>query len=422
MKGLSVRVIHQMATVRRRVVMVGVLMTTMMAATGTSAEADPVSDLLAQAQRILATASLGEPLKVVVTSRTTDAPSITTAIAGSATGALKLITSALKDPSTIGVDMVHTVRMAATNDTFRSRQWALKRFGAEKVWKKSTGRGVLVAVIDTGVRAGHPDLRGRVVKGKDFVRPGTSAQDENGHGTHVAGVIAAVANNKRGIAGLAHSARILPVRVLDATGEGSSDDVAKGIIWAVDAGADVINLSLGSSRADTAQEEAIAYAVSKNVVVVAAAGNEGCRRGGGLLGGSLLDLGGPDGSFPAEYPRVLGVGAINPDGTMADYSNCGSYVDVVAPGTNIISTVSSRPDPSLGCQGASGYCYLSGTSMATSYVSAAAALKIQQLGKGWKQIRVRGLIQDTASDIGASGRDDLSGHGILHPSRLLARR
>ncbi len=419
------QLIHTFRATWRRVAIAGVLASSLVATTNTGAHADPVSDLLAQARSILATAVPGEPLKVVVTSRTSDAPEISSVVAPSRAGALSLITSALGKSSTVGVDIAHTVRMAATNDPYRSRQWAMSRFGAEKVWKKATGRGVVVAVVDTGVQANHADLKGHVLAGRDFVAPGTSASDENGHGTHVAGIISAVANNKRGIAGLAPSSRILPVRVLDNRGEGSSDDVAKGIIWAVKAGAKVINLSLGSSQSDTAGQQAIAYAVSKNVVVVAAAGNDGCG-GGGLLGlgggGGLLGLGGPPHSYPAEYPNVLAVGAINSDGSVASYSNCGEYVDVVAPGSSIVSTMIGNPSSQLGCQAGSGYCYLSGTSMATPYTAAAAALKIEQLGKGWKQSTVRSRLQSTATDIQEQGRDDRSGYGIINPARLLSIR
>jgi type VII secretion-associated serine protease mycosin len=388
----------------------------LVATTGAAAQASDPTPLQRLAAKVLATAQPGQPLRVVVTTQTAAAPQVVATTAGSRSTALKLITAGLSKRSTIGVDIAHTVRMSTSpsNDTYRSRQWALTRFHAESVWKKATGTGVVVAVVDTGVRSNHPDLKGQVLTGKDFVRPGTSPSDENGHGTHVAGIIAAVAGNHRGVAGLARRARILPVRVLDADGSGTSDEVANGIIWAADHGADVINLSLGSSQSDPAEQAAVAYAISKNVVVVAAAGNDGCQ--GGLIG-----LGRPAPSYPAAYPSVLGVGAITSKGSLASYSDCGSWVDVVAPGSGIISTMIDHPGSGLGCSSGLGYyCVLSGTSMATPYASAAAALEIQKLGKSWKQITVRGRIQSSADDLGASGRDENSGYGIINPGRLLA--
>ncbi|MCW2799045.1 MAG: hypothetical protein JWQ70_517 [Aeromicrobium sp.] len=389
--------------------------TMILATTGTAALASEPTPLQRLAASILATAQPGQPLRVVVTTRTTAAPQIVGTTAASRSQALKLITAGLSKKSTVGVDIAHTVRATAStsNDTYRSKQWALTRFHAESVWKKSTGSGVVVAVVDTGVSASHPDLKGRVLSGTDLVAPGTSANDENGHGTHVAGIIAAVAGNKRGIAGLANNARILPVRVLDSKGSGSSDDVANGIIWAVKHGADVINLSLGSTQTDTAEQAAVAYAVSKNVVVAAAAGNDGCRAG-------LLGLGRTRPSYPAAYPSVLGVGAISSDGSLASYSDCGSWVDVVAPGNGILSTMINKPSSDLGCSAGSGYCTLSGTSMATPYASAAAALEIAKLGKGWKQSTVRSRLQSSADNLGPSGRDDNSGYGVIDPARLLA--
>ncbi len=274
-------------------------------ATSAGATDDPGTGVNLQkaAEKILATATSGSELKVVTTTRTSGAPKITTELASSRSGALDLIISGLRKSSTIGVDIAHEVSIDATNDTYRSKQWALTRFGAETAWKTSTGSGVVVAVIDTGVQAGHADLSGHILSGRDYVAPGTSATDENGHGTHVAGIITAISNNGRGIAGLAPKTKVLPVRVLDRSGVGDSANVAKGIIWAVDHGAKVINLSLSSTQADSAGRAAVAYAVSKNVVVVAAAGNDGCPF-----------LFGAPRSYPAAYDGVLGVGAISSGG------------------------------------------------------------------------------------------------------------
>jgi type VII secretion-associated serine protease mycosin len=359
------------------------------------------------AENILATAEPGVPLKVVTTTRTSSAPQITTAVASTRSGALDLIISGLRKSSTIGVDIAHKVSIDVSNDTYRSRQWALTRLGAETAWKTSTGRGVVVAVIDTGVSP-HIDLTGHVLAGRDYVVPGTPAVDQNGHGTHVAGVITAIANNARGIAGLAPDTRILPVRVLDKTGVGDSANVAKAIVWAVDHGAKVINLSLSSTSPDSAGRAAVAYAISKNVVVVAAAGNDAC----GLLFGAPR-------SYPAAYDGVLGVGAMTSAGSVASYSSCGSWVDVVAPGSSILSTVPKSPNASLGCP--PNYCTLSGTSMAAPHAAAAAALEIAKLGSRANQATVRSLIQSTADDIGSSGYDTRTGYGVINPRRMLSR-
>lgn len=398
-----------------RLMISAMLGATLVAATTSNATAS--DDVLSGVDRslrdtavaILATAAPGDPLKVVTTSRTSGAPDISTTTATTRSQALELIVAGLSKATTIGVDMAHPVRIDASKDTYRAKQWALSRFQAETAWKTSTGRGVVVAVIDTGVRAAHPDLKGQVLKGYDFVAPGTSAEDSNGHGTHVAGIIAAVAGNKKGIAGLARQAKILPVRVLDSSGSGDTAAVARGIVWAADHGAQVINLSLGSSWSDSAGRAAVDYAQSKNVVVVAAAGNDGC---GFLLGSPT--------AYPAAYPGVVGVGAIDSDGSTASYSSCGSWVDVVAPGTKIISTMIETPHRGLGCPKT--YCYLSGTSMATPYTAAAAALKIARTGKGWRAAKVSSLLMSTADDVGARGYDSRTGNGIINPRRLLAAR
>ena len=375
--------------------------------TGAGATDDPGPSLQKTAEKILATATGGE-FKVVTTTRTSGAPEITTAVTSSRSRALDLIIAGLSKSSTIGVDIAHEVSIDASNDTYRSKQWALNKLGAETAWKTSTGSGVVVAVIDTGVQAGHADLSGHVLSGRDFVAPGTSATDENGHGTHVAGIITAISNNRRGIAGLAPKTRVLPVRVLDRSGVGDSANVAKGIVWAVDHGAKVINLSLSSTQADSAGRAAVAYAISKNVVVVGAAGNDGCAF-----------LFGAPRSYPAAYDGVLGVGAITSAGGVASYSSCGDWVDVVAPGSGILSTMIPKPQADLGCP--ANYCTLSGTSMAAPYASAAAALEIAKLGSRAKQATVRSLIQSTADDIGSKGYDTSTGSGVINPRRMLSR-
>jgi type VII secretion-associated serine protease mycosin len=301
--------------------------------------------------------------------------------------------------------MNHRVSIDATyNDTLRSQQWALTALKGETVNTYSKGSGVTVAVVDTGVKSSHVDLSGHVLSGIDYVAPGTSANDENGHGTHVAGIIAAIANNSKGIAGLAPSARILPVRVLDRNGSGYEDDVAKGIIYAADHGAKVINMSFGGTHKSSAMQAAVAYAISRNVLPVAAAGNGGC----GLFGSPT--------EYPAAYTGVVGAGAVNSSIQRASFSSCGSWVDVVAPGQSIISTM-IRNSVGLGCASTADYCTLSGTSFSTPYTSAAAALAISR--RGWSQSTVAKRLESTATDLGTAGKDKYTGAGFINPLKLI---
>ncbi|NRQ48322.1 S8 family serine peptidase [Aeromicrobium stalagmiti] len=365
----------------------------------------------AEVERILSTAVAGVPLEVVTTRASAEGPIITSRRTSSLASARDLIRAALAQTSTIGVDLAHPVRAAATNDPFRPQQWALTQLKAETVWRKSRGKGTVVAVIDSGVRRTHRDLAGRLLAGRDFVDPGTSSEDTNGHGTHVAGTIAAVADNRRGVAGLAPSARILPVRVLDRDGVGSTADVARGIVWAVNHGADVINLSLSTTQADTASREAVAYAQRSNVVVVAAAGNSGCP----AFGSSRT-------TYPAAYPGVIGVGALDRSGAIASYSSCGSFVDVVAPGSDIVSTTIYSPPAELGCPARTSYCFLDGTSMAAPHVAASAAILVSRIGPGWRASDVAAAVTAKADDVGAAGYDRRTGFGRLNTQRMLYGR
>jgi type VII secretion-associated serine protease mycosin len=363
------------------------------------------SDRDEKAADIVSQAPEGSRLEVVVTSRSADGtPVISTVLADTRTQARSIVARMLDRDGTIGVEMNHRVSIEAYNDTYRSQQWALTALKAETVHQSTRGSGVTVAVIDTGVKSSHSDLSGNVLSGTDYVAPGTSANDENGHGTHVAGIVAALHNNSRGIAGMAPRAKILPVRVLDRNGSGTSANVAKGIIYAADRGAKVINLSLGSNRSSTAMQSAVSYAIGRNVLVVAAAGNSGC----GLLGAPT--------EYPASYSGVVGVGAVNQSISRASYSSCGSWVDVVAPGDRIISTMIQN-SVGLGCSSSANYCTLSGTSFSTPYVAATAALAIAR--RGWSQSTVASRLQSTATDLSPSGRDKYTGAGFINPLKLI---
>ena len=367
-----------------------------------SSSASPDDD---EAADIVDQAPAGEPLEVVVTSRAADGrPVISTVLVQTRSKARAVVAQALGRSKTIGAEMNHRVSIDAYNDTYRSQQWALDALKAETVHQENRGSGVTVAVVDTGVKSSHTDLSGNILSGADYVAPGTSANDENGHGTHIAGIIAALYNNSRGIAGMAPRAKVLPVRVLDRNGSGTSANVAKGIIYAADRGAKVINLSLGSTQSSSAMQSAVAYAISKNVLVVAAAGNRGC----GLLGAPT--------EYPAAYSGVVGVGGVTPSLKRVSSSSCGSWVDVAAPGQSIMSTM-MRSSVGLGCSSSADYCSLTGTSFATAYVSAAGALAIAE--RGWSQSTVASRLQSTATDLSPSGKDKNTGAGFINPLKLI---
>jgi subtilisin family serine protease len=234
-----------------------------------------------------------------------------------------------------------------------------------EVWGRDVrGDGVVIAVVDTGVDLDHPDLVDRLVPGIDVVDGDSVPQDTNGHGTHVAGIAAATADNGVGIAGTAPLARIMPVRVLGTDGTGSDEGIARGIDWAVANGADVVNLSLGESGVLSRISKggplnaAIRNAAGRGVVVLAAAGNEGTTKR----------------NYRAGTPTLV-VNATDQTGRLAQFSNTGDLRAVAAPGVGILSTAPTEPT-TLWPTGSAGYERLDGTSMATPIVSGIAALLI----------------------------------------------
>ena len=291
------------------------------------------------------------------------------------------------------------VPATASTDPLRAQQWALDRAAFESVWPTTNGSGITVAVVDTGVAAGHPDLAGQVLPGYQKWTDSASgisydttmdpSFDNNGHGTHVAGIIAALANNGTGVAGAAPGVKILPVKVLDASGSGWDGDVAFGINWAVSHGANVVSLSLGGA-ASSSVKAAIDNAVANNVIVFAAAGN------GGATGSP---------SYPGAEPNAIGVASVDSSLAHSAFSTVGSYVDVAAPGRGIVSTY-----PPMG------YATLSGTSMATPYAAAAGAL-LRAEHPAWNVAQVRDRLLTTADDLGTPGRDNQFGCGFIDPHK-----
>ena len=274
------------------------------------------------------------------------------------------------------------------------QQYGLANIRAPEGWDLSTGSAaVTIAIIDTGVDLGHPDLSAKIVGGYDFVNGDAVAQDDNGHGTHVAGIAAAVTNNNVGMAGVSWGARIMPVKVLDLFGNGSFADVSAGIAWAADHGAQVINLSLGGASGSTVLQDAVDYAYARGAVIVAAAGNSG----------SNFVL------YPARYPHVIAVAATNSANTQAGFSNYGPEVDLAAPGDLIYST---RPGGSYG--------YMSGTSMSAPFVSGLAAILRGIAGLGSADA-IAWDLESTALDLGPAGQDQLYGYGLIQMDAALRK-
>jgi subtilisin family serine protease len=278
-------------------------------------------------------------------------------------------------------------------------QWDMRKIGMEAVWDVTTGSpSIIVAVLDTGVDAGHPDLAGNVLPGYDFVNDDPDASDDSSHGTYIAGVIAAIGNNGEGVAGMAWRTKILPVKVLDRQGLGPDAAVSKGIIFAVENRARVINLSSGTPFPSRLLEEAIRFAERRNVLVVAAAGNTGDR------GNEVI--------YPAAYSTVLAVAATDEQDAVPPFSQRQSYVSVAAPGVGV---------PGTGWRGSENGPYIlsSGTSAAAPHVSGLAALLLA-LAPDLTTPEIRRLIQDSADDVGPEPREVTVGAGRINALRTIS--
>ena len=262
------------------------------------------------------------------------------------------------------------------NDPLFSNQWALDTIQAPSAWDVTSGSGdVDIAVVDTGINGSHPDLNGKVAVSVDcrdnsscpFVEP----VDVAGHGTHVAGIISANTNNATGVAGTIWNVNLMSVKALDDDETGYYSWIADGIVWATDHGAEVINLSLGGRYYSRLLRDAVEYAWDNGVVVVAAAGNSSSSAP----------------TYPAYYSDTIAVGATDQGDNRASFSSYGRWVDVAAPGVNILSTYKND------------YEYFSGTSMSTSFVSGVAGLIFSQ-NPSWSNSQVRVRLEETADDVG----------------------
>ena len=289
-----------------------------------------------------------------------------------------------------------TPATALAADPLRGQQWGLDMVESDPAHGVTRGASATVAVIDSGVRANHPDLGGRLLPGYDFVDNDGTPQDGDGHGTHVSGIVAANKDNGVGVSSVAPAAMVLPVRVLDDNGAGSVGDVAKGIDFAVSAGADVINLSLGQEiaimGADPQFEAAVDRALDRGVIVVAASGNSGL----------------PVCEQPSGRGRLLCVGAVDKRGMRSFFSSFGSGLGVVAPGG---SALPLEGENILSTWGDGGYREQAGTSQATPFVSGVAALVVS---RGLRGQAATNRIVATAKDAGPSGPDPEYGAGIVN--------
>jgi thermitase len=284
--------------------------------------------------------------------------------------------------------------LANPNDSLYSQQWHHTKINTAAGWEYGRAAGVTIAIVDTGVSCNHPDLQGKCVAGYDHANGDADPSDDHGHGTHVAGIAAAQTNNGTGVAGVGWEARIMPVKALGASGNGSHSAIANAIIWAADHGAQVINMSLGGPFTTSTLANAVSYAISqKGVTLVAAAGNENTSNP----------------SYPAAYPNVIGISATTQSDSRASFSNYGDAIDVAAPGVAILSTVTSG-----------GYQAWSGTSMAAPVAAGLAALlKGQNASRTPAQIEQ--LLEQSADDLGASGWDQLFGWGRINAARAMAQ-
>ncbi|MEV4435178.1 type VII secretion-associated serine protease mycosin [Streptomyces sp. NPDC049585] len=284
-------------------------------------------------------------------------------------------------------------------DTIRSQQWYLDSMRADEMWKISTGAGVTVAVVDTGVEPSLPDLQGQVLPGRDFSGiEGDDRADYDGHGTGMALLIAGTGKGGggQGTFGLAPGAKILPLKVAGLTAPRThllpGTTISNAVRYAADSDAKIINISMGAPSANSPEEKAIEYALAKGKLVLAAAGNDGDKDYNGV-------------EFPAGYPGVVGVAAVGQDIKAAKWSQPGPHVDLAAPGDNMVHA----------CLGGTGLCRSHGTSDATALASASAAL-VWSAHPDWTANQVlRVLINTAGGPKSGEKRSDSIGYGVVRP-------
>ncbi len=286
-------------------------------------------------------------------------------------------------------------------DAEQKAGWGITAFELPKAWQYTQGEGVKIAVIDTGCDLDHPDLVGNLLEGKNFVVQGKPPEDGNGHGTHVTGILVAE-NNDIGMVGVCPKAKVIPIKVLNDKGSGNLLNVAQGIKWAADNGADILTMSLGSPMRVQQVRKAIQYAAAKGIPTFVAAGNAGNTK---------------EVFYPANYPETVAIGAVDESFRRATFSNTGRQLDFMAPGVDIFSTV---PD--------NWYATLSGTSMACPFAVGVAALVLSYTRQGKTK-----LVLNTVDDYrevfrkyttpiqngNYTDREFFEGFGIIDPRKMI---
>jgi type VII secretion-associated serine protease mycosin len=308
---------------------------------------------------------------------------------------------ALAEPNYV-VELAEAGSLAvAVNDPKTNDQYSLDRMRVRDAWSITRGGGNVIAVLDTGVQLNHPDLAGRLVAGYDFVNGDSNASDDNGHGTWVAGIIAANANDAYGIAGISWTDKIMPVKIMNREGTGSTADLLAAIRWSADRGADVINMSVGGFPYSQMLQDAVNYAWGKGAVLVGAAGNN--RR--------------EETYYPASFDNVISVSATQPQDEFSNWSSYGPKVDVSAPGSSILTTncyvCTYAAHDTWGS-----HTYISGTSFATPNVAGVVAL-IRAEFPSFSPAEVVTRLYATVDDMGYRGWDNRYGRGRVNALRAL---
>ncbi len=308
----------------------------------------------------------------------------------------QIVEALSNDPRVEYAELDYTVHATIIpNDQYFNSQWGMSKIQAPAAWDEATGGSdVTIAIIDTGVDLGHPDLNDKIVPGWDFVNDDSLAQDDHGHGTHVAGIAAAETNNQQGVAGVSWGARIMPIKVLNGEGNGYYSDVAQGVLYACSHGAQILNLSLGGSEPSSTLEDALEQVYAQGCLPLAAAGNDGHNR---------VD-------YPAKYSEAMAIAATDRYDQRASFSDYGPEIELAAPGVEIYST--------LWTPGSHTYGNKTGTSMSTPHVAGLAAV-VWSVCPEMTNADLRGVLQSTAKDLGAPGWDQYYGYGRIDAEKAV---